>query len=442
MGSAIKRSDLSITHLLLIIILSNRRPSSHQQLLSPDCSSSTILQLFSYLVLVDYLLFLLPAFSRSYPSTTLDFFALFPPQLNRISKLFLFSYPDRFSSHKNKRTIWISGQAMQNEYIQRQPTPGAAQWMNGLPTPGNSPGPERPQVNNGPASQALDVPHLENGQFAVELEEPQSKLEEPFFHIAPKHDVSKIRPTTRRTKVRRFPRPSPAIVHNGLHTPPQSPDFTQTYSYAPEALYLDDQMRFISNSVLGSGAYGVVHLATDTWTDQQYAVKTLNKFGSNGLPIDPRAQQFQYNEMSLHWRVQDHPNIVSLLRIMETQEQTQVVMEYCPEGDLFTNITEYQRYVNDFPAAKDVFLQILNAVSHCHNRGVFHRDLKPENILVTNGGSQVKLADFGLATTQQYSREFGCGSGFYMSPGRTSIILAPLDLTNHSTFRMSRVFII
>jgi hypothetical protein len=212
-------------------------------------------------------------------------------------------------------------------------------------------------------------------------------------------------------------------IHHTSRKQHQYADYNTSNSWSN---YLDPGHRLQFQRVLGSGAYGIVHLAKDISTGIHYAVKALNKVMPNGLPLDLRQQQFQQTEMRLHYQVSAHPNIVSLLRIMDTREHTYVIMEYCPEGDLFSNITERGRYVGEDLAAKNAFLQILDAVSHCHRLGIYHRDLKPENILVTQGGHQVKLADFGLATTQPYATEFGCGSTFYMSPGRNSGSSFPL----------------
>lgn len=164
-------------------------------------------------------------------------------------------------------------------------------------------------------------------------------------------------------------------------------------------------------SVLGVGAYGVVYTAIDLQTNIQYAVKALNKFG-----IEPRQARFQQREIQLHYQASFHPNVLSMIKIVDNPECTYVVLEYCPEGDLFSNITERCKYVGNDILAKSIFLQILDAVEYCHSIGIYHRDLKPENILVTNDGMTVKLADFGLATTDRITSDYGCGSTFYMSP--------------------------
>lgn len=195
-----------------------------------------------------------------------------------------------------------------------------------------------------------------------------------------------------------------------LPTPPASP--------SPDGLIApEDRLghilagRLQLTGILGVGAYGVVYTAVDLQTNIPYAVKALSKLG-----VEPRQQRFQQREIQLHYQASFHPNVVSLVKIMDAPDCTYVVIEYCPEGDLFSNITERGKYVgNDF-MAKSVFLQILDAVEFCHSIGIYHRDLKPENILVTDNGMTVKLADFGLATTDRITSDYGCGSTFYMSP--------------------------
>jgi len=170
-------------------------------------------------------------------------------------------------------------------------------------------------------------------------------------------------------------------------------------------------------SILGYGAYGVVYRAVDVSSgyrssrSRQYAVKCLNTSG-----LDARQRQFQRRELALHQLASEHPNVVAMHRIVEEGDLIYVIMDYCEDGDLFGMITERQRYIGDDQLIKRVFLQILDAVQYCHSLGIYHRDLKPENILCTNGGQDVYVADFGLATSERVSRDFGCGSTFYMSP--------------------------
>ncbi|PLW29440.1 hypothetical protein PCASD_18402 [Puccinia coronata f. sp. avenae] len=177
-----------------------------------------------------------------------------------------------------------------------------------------------------------------------------------------------------------------------------------------------DHGRLEFMSVLGLGAYGVVYLARDlTSPDMEqpnlYAVKALNKIG-----LDARQKSFQRREIALHSLASSHPSIVTLHAVIESPSCIFVILDYCPDGDLFGMITEKQRYLGKTDAIKNVFIQIIEAVQFCHRLGISHRDLKPENILCKKQGDDVVLADFGLATAEKTSSDFGCGSTFYMSP--------------------------
>jgi serine/threonine protein kinase len=164
-------------------------------------------------------------------------------------------------------------------------------------------------------------------------------------------------------------------------------------------------------SILRIGVHGVVYQAIDILTNIPYAVKALPKIG-----LDRRQRRFQRREIALHNQANQHPNVVSLLRICDDPTCTFMILEFCPEGDLFSNITE-GRFVGNEPLAKKAFSQILDAVEYCHSIGIYHHNLEPKNILVTDDGHTLKLADFGLATTNYMTSDCGCGSTFYMSPG-------------------------
>lgn len=169
-------------------------------------------------------------------------------------------------------------------------------------------------------------------------------------------------------------------------------------------------------SILGSGAYGVVYLALDKTSPVTqpawYAIKCLAKAG-----LDTRQRKFQRREIALHQLASTHSGVVTLHSVIEESDFIFVVLDFCPDGDLFAMITEQQIFLGNDALIKNVFLQIVSAVEHCHDMGIYHRDLKPENILCRNGGTKLLLADFGLATSEKTSEAFGCGSSFYMSPG-------------------------
>jgi serine/threonine protein kinase len=158
--------------------------------------------------------------------------------------------------------------------------------------------------------------------------------------------------------------------------------------------------------VIGRGTFSVVLLGQKSLSFEKYAVKCMKK------SISTKELLSQMSETQILSKL-NHPNIVKLTNTIETDEYVYLIQEYC-QTDLFECIT----YNNGFDGlnARSMFIQLCHAVVYCHSQSVFHRDIKPENILLMNNGATVKLADFGLATNKQLSRESGCGTDAYLSP--------------------------
>jgi len=117
-----------------------------------------------------------------------------------------------------------------------------------------------------------------------------------------------------------------------------------------------------------------------------------------------------------------HENILYCQAVFETDDHIYLVLELVKGGELYDKIVDDGEYSED--EAKEIVLQILNAVEYLHENGIAHRDLKPENILCTEKikgqrfrKEKIKVADFGLS--KMFSREellSQCGSPTYVAP--------------------------
>jgi cyclin-dependent kinase-like len=67
------------------------------------------------------------------------------------------------------------------------------------------------------------------------------------------------------------------------------------------------------------------------------------------------------------------------------------------DKNLFEVISQFHPRGMRSEMTRSLILQLVRAVSHCHNNGFIHRDVKPENILVSLSDMTVKLCDFGFA---------------------------------------------
>ncbi|OLN81660.1 Serine/threonine-protein kinase ksp1 [Colletotrichum chlorophyti] len=172
--------------------------------------------------------------------------------------------------------------------------------------------------------------------------------------------------------------------------------------------------RYQTISPLNHGSFGMVFRARDIKTNDVVAIKCLTKkeaAGDAGLEfaIDEKSE-----ELVLHSRLGSHPNIVNLIHSFETDAHIYLVLEFCPQGDLYEAIRNGHGPL-ETEHVRRFMLQLVDAVAYIHSKGVYHRDIKPENIFLTKSG-EMKLGDFGLATTENWTLENTVGSDRYMSP--------------------------
>eukprot|EP01114_Cavostelium_apophysatum_P005410 TRINITY_DN1635_c0_g1_i1.p1 TRINITY_DN1635_c0_g1~~TRINITY_DN1635_c0_g1_i1.p1 ORF type:complete len:642 (+),score=120.86 TRINITY_DN1635_c0_g1_i1:150-2075(+) len=162
---------------------------------------------------------------------------------------------------------------------------------------------------------------------------------------------------------------------------------------------------YVVEKTIGQGSYGKVKVATHKDTGDRFAVKILRKDRIQDLDRVRR-------EIDIMKEV-DHPNIVKLIEVIETEEDINLVMELGERslGKLIANgpLSEVE--------ARRYFEQIANAVKYCHQRGVIHRDLKLDNVMLDKEGN-CKLIDFGLSNFMETGkmRSTFCGTPAYAPP--------------------------
>jgi serine/threonine protein kinase len=136
---------------------------------------------------------------------------------------------------------------------------------------------------------------------------------------------------------------------------------------------------------LGSGGFGTVYLAKDTWLDILVAIKVPHKQSTELFKLlkEPRLQA-----------ALNHPNIVRMISAEKANKVFFMVMEYV-KGKSLEKILEKEKNL-DFDKASEYIIQISDAVNHAHSNRIVHRDLRPSNIIISDEG-KVKITDFGTS---------------------------------------------
>ena len=124
---------------------------------------------------------------------------------------------------------------------------------------------------------------------------------------------------------------------------------------------------------LGQGTFGKVKLGVYLPTNEKVAIKILEK--NRIIEKDDEIRVKREFDMLSQF---NHPNVILVAEIFESEDSFYSVMEYCEGGELFNYIVK-KGHLNEDESAY-FFFQLINGLEYIHSLGIVHRDLKPENL--------------------------------------------------------------
>ncbi|MFN8530531.1 MAG: tetratricopeptide repeat protein [Anaerolineae bacterium] len=179
---------------------------------------------------------------------------------------------------------------------------------------------------------------------------------------------------------------------------------------------VSDNSQFVGNRYqlgekLGAGGMGTVYRATDRLTGDAVALKRVLL-----SPMNLELNAADNVRLSLSREFQTlatlrHPNIIGVRDYgFDAERQPYFTMSLIENAQTITR-AGWERTLNE---RMRLLIEMLQALTYLHRRGILHRDLKPSNVLVTDIG-QVKVLDFGLAISEAQDVEVG-GTLRYIAP--------------------------
>ncbi|RZB56417.1 CBL-interacting protein kinase 24 isoform C [Glycine soja] len=162
---------------------------------------------------------------------------------------------------------------------------------------------------------------------------------------------------------------------------------------------------------IGEGTFAKVKFARNSETGESVAIKVMAKT----TILQHRMVEQIKREISI-MKIVRHPNIVRLHEVLASQTKIYIILEFVMGGELYDKIVQLGKLSEN--ESRHYFQQLIDAVDHCHRKGVYHRDLKPENLLLDAYGN-LKVSDFGLSALTKQGADLlhtTCGTPNYVAP--------------------------
>jgi len=149
---------------------------------------------------------------------------------------------------------------------------------------------------------------------------------------------------------------------------------------------------FDVQDTLGKGSYGTVLRVVHKKSNQEYALKVIQK----GKMSAADAKKVYLREKSVLKAIGEHAFVVSCRHAFETPEKFYLALDFCSGGDLDYNLSQTRTGTFTQERATFYAAELTLALEHLHTNCILYRDMKPENVLL-DGEGHVKLVDFGIS---------------------------------------------
>eukprot|EP00605_Chrysophyceae_sp_TOSAG23-4_P001553 GSChrysophyteH1.ASY1.ANO1.1702.1 assembled CDS len=167
--------------------------------------------------------------------------------------------------------------------------------------------------------------------------------------------------------------------------------------------------------IVGQGSFGKAYLVRRKADGKRCIIKQIS-IGKMG------AREVKQTELeaTLLQRLQ-HPNIVKFMESFKENRSLMICMEYADGGDLENYLKNRRGKLLSENEVLHMFVQLVLAMKHVHDRKILHRDLKSQNVFLVSNGSKplVKLGDFGVSRVMDRTMDLAStmvGTPYYMPP--------------------------
>lgn len=153
---------------------------------------------------------------------------------------------------------------------------------------------------------------------------------------------------------------------------------------------VDNKYRILD--IVGKGGMSVVYLARNERANKSWAIKEVRKVGEENLEVKKNSLMAETEML----KKLSHPNLPTIVDVIETNDTYLVVMDYIEGNDLGRIINEYGAQSQE--KAVEWGKQLCDVLGYLHTREqpIIYRDLKPANIMLKPDGN-IMLIDFGTA---------------------------------------------